>query len=172
MKIRVAIKEDAADIAEAHIQAWCVGYKGIMPDEYLNSLSVELRTKQWQEALIKKGPGINLVIEHKNTVAGFCVYGPARDKDISNLNVGELLALNILPSKWRLGLGTELVKNVIESSYKNNKWTSLYLWVIKENNRARKLYESMGFKVEGNEKIDSSLAGCELHEIRYVKSLS
>lgn len=170
MKIREAIKADAATIAEAHIKAWCVGYKGIMPNEYLNSLSVELRTIQWQEALSKTDLGTNLVIEYKNIVSGFCVYGPARDKDLSNKNVGELVALNILPSKWSLGLGTELVKNVIESA-NNKNWKSLYLWVIKENNRARNLYESMGFEVEGKEKIDIKLTGCELHEMRYIKNL-
>lgn len=170
MNIRNAIIDDAENIAKAHIEAWCSGYKGIMPDEYLNSLSVQVRTKQWQEALTKNDPGTNLVIEHENIVSGFCVYGSARDKDLSNQNVGELIALNILPSKWSLGLGTELVKNVIESATMKN-WESLYLWVIKDNNRARKLYESMGFVVEGKEKIDTELAGCELHEIRYIKTL-
>jgi len=112
----------------------------------------------------------NLVIEYKNIVSGFCVYGSARDKDLSNHNVGELVALNILPSKWGLGLGTELIKNVIESA--NIKgWKSLYLWVIRENIRAKRLYELMGFEVEGREKIDSELTGSELHEIRYVKKL-
>lgn len=170
MNIRNAIKDDAASIAKAHIEAWCSGYKGIMPDEYLNSLSVELRTKEWQEALTKSSPGINLVVEYNNVVSGFCVYGPARDKDISSPNVGELVALNILPNAWGMGLGSELVKHVIESATKK-KWKLLYLWVIKENTRARKLYESMGFEVEGNEKVDTELTGCKLQEIRYVKKL-
>ena len=170
MNIRNATKEDAASIAKAHIEAWCSGYKGIMPDEYLKSLSVELRTNEWQEALTISSPGINLVIEYNNVVSGFCVYGPARDKDISTLNVGELVALNILPSSWGMGLATELVKHVIKSAYKN-QWKSLYLWVIKENDRARRLYEFMGFEVEGSEKFDTKLTGCKLHEIRYVKKL-
>jgi len=170
MNIRNAIKDDAASIAKAHIEAWCSGYKGIMPDEYLKSLSVKLITKEWQEALTKNSPGINLVIECNNVVSGFCVYGPARDKDISTLNVGELVALNILPSFWGMGLGTKLVKHVIKSA-NNHQWKLLYLWVIKENDRARKLYELMGFEVEGSEKIDTKLTGCKLHEIRYVKKL-
>lgn len=170
MKIREAIKKDAAKMAEVQIKAWRVGYKGIMPDKYLSSLSIEHRTKKWQEALSNNDPGTNIVIEYKNVVSGFCVYGPARDEDLLNLKSGELVALNILPGKWSLGLGTELIKNVIEAAY-IKEWKSLYLWVVKENNRARKLYELFGFEIEGKEKVDFKLTGCELHEIRYIKSM-
>jgi len=171
MKIRTAKKEDAEAIANIHLLAWRSAYKDIMPDEYLRSLSITERTKYWLEALSERGPGINVVVEQRSSVAGFCVYGPARDKNLSNVNAGELVALNILPNAWGKGLGTELVKYVIESAI-NDDWSSLYLWVIKENLRARSLYELMGFENDGNEKIDSSLAGCELHELRYIHKLS
>jgi len=170
MQIRKATRDDAARIAEVHVNAWREGYKGIMPDEYLDSLSIDLRIEQWQEILLKKNSGVNLIIEHNDVVSGFGVYGPARDEDLSNCNAGELVALNILPSAWNIGLGRALINEIIASSC-NNNWKSLYLWVIKENNRARKLYESMGFKVDGIEKIDSSLIGCQLNEVRYVKYL-
>ena len=170
MKIREAKKEDAEVIAKIHVQAWRSGYKEIMPDEYLQSLSIATRTKQWLDALSAPGPGINLVIEQNGILSGFCVYGPARDKDLSNDNAGELVALNILPNAWGMGLGTEFVKHVIASAF-NHNWSSLYLWVIKENGRARRLYESMGFEYDGNEKTDSWLTDCELHELRYMHKL-
>ena len=97
MKIRIATKEDAPDIAKIHVEAWRSAYKGIMPAEYLESLSVEARTKEWFEALSTTSPGINLVIELEGGISGFCVYGPVRDKDLSHKNAGELVALNISP---------------------------------------------------------------------------
>ncbi len=169
MHIRNATKKDAQHIAKIHVEAWCSGYREIVPDEYLASLSVKEKTLQWNKALSKKGPGINLVIIHNDAISGFCVYGPARDDDLSKENAGELVALNISPDCWGKGLGTELIRQVIKSGH-NNQWRSLYLWVLKKNIRARKLYESMNFSIEGREKFDTKLTGHELHEIRYVRA--
>lgn len=167
MKIRIATKKDASDIARIHVQAWCSGYEGIMSAEYLRSQSVETRTEEWSEALSTSNPGINLVIELEEAIAGFCVYGPTRDSDLSHENAGELVALNISPDYWSMGLGTELIRYVITDSDRR-KWQSLYLWVLEENSRARRLYEYMGFENTGTAKKDVSITGNELRDIRYV----
>lgn len=39
MHIRKAAVEDAAAIAKVHVDSWRTTYKGIMPSDYLNSLS-------------------------------------------------------------------------------------------------------------------------------------
>jgi len=171
MHIRYAVKKDAKTIAAIQVKAWRYGYKGIMSDEYLNSISVKERTIQWDQILEQTGPGINLVIELNSSISGFCVYGPARDHDLSDENAGELVALNILPHVWGKGLGTALIKYVMESAHSHN-WHSIYLWVLKDNTRARGLYDHMGFTVEGSEKFDTTLTDQELHEIRYAKALS
>ncbi len=173
MHIRNATRMDAHHIARIHIDAWRSGYKGIMPDEYLQSLSVAEKARQWDEAISTKGPAINLVIVRHGVISGFCVYGPARDDDLPKKNAGELIALNIAPDCWGKGLGTALTRYVIESAHSihNGQWHSLYLWVLRENARAKKLYESMGFSIEGREKSDTKLTGHELYEIRYVREL-
>ncbi|VAX00390.1 hypothetical protein MNBD_GAMMA20-465 [hydrothermal vent metagenome] len=170
MLIRYATRKDAQDIARIHVEAWRSGYKGIMPDEYLKSLSVKEKTRQWDEALATKGPGINRVVVLNGVISGFCVYGPARDDDLSNENAGELVALNISPDCWGQGLGTELAKQTVKSAH-HYQWRSLYLWVLKENTRARRLYEQMGFSRQGREKFTTQLTGHELHEIRYVRQI-
>jgi len=170
MSIREANVKDANEIAKIHVKAWQVGYKEFMPKEYLDSLSVESKKIIWSEALTKKGPGTNLVIEENGFIVGFSVFGPARDKELENKNCGELVALNILPEYWGNGFGSELTKYVIKIS-KNKKWNALYLWVIKKNIRARRIYESFGFVEEGAEKSDTKLTGHELHEVRYIKTL-
>ncbi len=170
MHIRHATRKDARHIAKIHVAAWRSGYKEIMPDEYLKSLSVKEKTAQWNRALSTKGPGINLVIVLNGSISGFCVYGPARDSDLAKENAGELVALNISPDCWGKGLGTALTEHVIESAH-HYQWRSLYLWVLKENVRARRFYEYMAFSIEGREKFDTKLTNRELHEIRYVSRL-
>lgn len=171
MNIRNAVDNDASIIAKIQIQAWCLAYKGCMPDDYLNSLSVDLKTSHWHTILSEKNQGVNLVIEYRGGVVGFCVYGPARDDDLSELNVAELVAINILPEYWRMGLGFKLVDHVVNVC-RQKSWDSLYLWVVKENSRAIGFYESMNFKFDGVEKVDNKLTGDNLCEIRYVKILS
>lgn len=168
MTIREANSDDAPEIAKIQIKAWQTGYEGIMPKEYLDSLSLEEKTKQWSDSLAEKGLGINLVIEFNGSIVGFCVFGPIRDEDLSNKNVGELVAINILPSYWNKGLGSEAIEHIIAASIQR-KWEALYLWVLKENIKARRVYEALGFVEDGTEKFDSSLTGHEMHEVRYVK---
>ena len=168
MNIREANKNDAYGIANVHVKAWEVGYAEIMTKEYLESLSIEQKTKMWSKSLSEKGLGINLVIEENKKIIGFFVFGPARDKDLSNDNFGELVALNILPSNWGKGLGSMAIKYILKIS-KGRKWSVVYLWVLENNMRARAFYEAHGFVKEGLEKFDKTLTGHELHEIRYVK---
>jgi len=42
------------------------------------------------------------VLELEEAIAGFCVYDPARDHDLSHENSGELVALNISPDYWSM----------------------------------------------------------------------
>lgn len=170
MNIRDANKNDAFGIATVHVNAWQVAYAEIMPKEYLESLSIVQKTETWFKSLSEKNLGINLVIEEDNKIIGFSVFGPARDKDLSNNNAGELVALNILPSQWSRGLASEIIKYVLNAS-KAKKWDAVYLWVLTQNKRARAVYEFHGFEIEGKEKFSKNLTGHELHEIRYVKRL-
>lgn len=51
MTIRNAIIEDAKDIATIHVKSWQVVYKGLIPQSYLNNLSISKREKSWQKIL-------------------------------------------------------------------------------------------------------------------------
>jgi hypothetical protein len=46
MIIRPAGPEDALGIAAIRAEAWRVAYRGIVPDEYLRTLSIEQRSAQ------------------------------------------------------------------------------------------------------------------------------
>ncbi len=170
MNIRKAIKKDAHSIANIQVKAWQLAYKGIMPKAYLASLSIDEKTKDWSNALSEKGPGNNLVVEDDGLVVGFCVFGPARDKDLSTNNHGELVALNVLPDYWGKGLGSALIKTVFGLA-KLEKREALFLWVLEKNYRARAVYEEQGFTLEEKEKFDNHLTGHKSHEVRYVKQL-
>ena len=168
MSIRLAIPEDASGIAEVHVAAWRAAYKGHMPDDFLNNLTVEQKTTAWRRALQESSPGTTVVWEQQQHIVGFCVYGPSRDPDASANTTGELVAINFHPDYWRRGFGTVMCRHVIDESEKRN-WGSLTLWVLKENLPARRFYECLSFLPDGKEKCDTKLTGSPLHEVRYRK---
>ena len=45
----------------------------------------------------------------------------------------------------------------------------VYLWVLRENDRAIRLYEKNGFRFDGGEKTD--LRAAPIHEKRYSRAL-
>lgn len=170
MNIRIAISDDANAIARVHVDAWHTGYEGIMPRDFLQSISLASRERQWAKVLSTTSDGNYAVIEYDNAVAGFSVYGPPRDQDMQSMNTGELVALNISPQAWGKGLGGKLVRHAIESAQLLG-WDSIYLWVVRENSRAKALYERFGFVLDGGEKTQPLTSSYELQEVRYILSL-
>jgi RimJ/RimL family protein N-acetyltransferase len=101
LQIRPALLDDAASIATIHVEGWQEAYRGLMPQNYLNSLNISERQQLWQKRLDSpKSDQKTFVIETKNEVQGFSSFG--RSRDFSDL--GEIYAIYIAPDWWRHGL--------------------------------------------------------------------
>jgi L-amino acid N-acyltransferase YncA len=112
IEIRPAEKKDASGIAKVHIQTWQYAYKGLMPDNFLNNLSIEKRTKRWEETLSNPKPeSQSYVAITDNKVIGFCSVGHCRDKDMSE-TTGELYAIYIDSNFMNKGAGSALQEKV------------------------------------------------------------
>jgi|SRR6266850_3098125 len=168
MRIRPAIPEDAQSIAEIHVSAWRAAYRGLMPDAYLNELSVEKRTSLWQRSLTQPNPGTLILAENQKAITGFCFFGPTRDADGKDKRVGEILSLNVRPEFWRGGFGRALCDFVLREALRR-EWTAVTLWVLKGNERAFRFYEALGFSLDGTDRIETTLTGAPLHEVRYQR---
>lgn len=53
-------------------------------------------------------------------------------------------------------------------SSKKNGYSKIYLWVLEDNQRARRFYESMGFQANGD-RIVQNIGGKNLVEVRYIR---
>jgi hypothetical protein len=51
VKIRKATADDAKGIARVHVDAWKSTYRGLVSDEYLDSLSYESREQMWAKVI-------------------------------------------------------------------------------------------------------------------------
>ena len=166
--IRIAKERDAHAIAIIHVASWQKIYRGHIPDVILNNLSINEREEKWL-ALIKNNVRI-LVIELANLMVGFASIGPSRDPDSDPTKCGEISAIYFHPDFWRQGLGKRLCKKAF-SELEEMGFSEVTVWVLKENELARKFYEKMGFKDTGDIKTDEYDKGVILNEIRYRKKL-
>lgn len=164
--VRPAEVKDAEAIARVHVKTWQCAYKRIMSDKLLDSLSVEKRTKAWEEILSKlESDSRTFVAEIVGKVIGFCSIGSCRDENMDQ-TFGELWALYVDPDSINKGAGSALQKKGL-SYLKEKGYKKATLWVLTSNKSAREWYESKGWKLEGKTKIEDR-DGFELHETRYI----
>jgi ribosomal protein S18 acetylase RimI-like enzyme len=166
MIIRSARPEDALLIATIHVEAWRVAYRGIIPDEYLRSLSIEQRRASWQQAL-EAGHPLTWVAEEGDAALGWISAAASRDADAGQ-STGEIWAVYIDPGHWGEGAGRALC-DAAEQELRSRGFTEVTLWVLKDNERALRFYASNGFSPDACEDRIIERGGKELHGVRMRK---
>ncbi len=149
--VRRAVRDDAPAIAEVHVDSWREAYRGLVPEEVLERLSVAERKRTWLELLSEpERRSFALVAEVAGRVEGFChLATPSRDDDAGQ-RTAEIAAMYIAPARWRTGLGSRLMRTAMEELRGAGHQEST-LWVLVENGRARAFYGTFGFRPDGAE---------------------
>ena len=163
MNIRPANVNDAAAIAKVHVDSWRTTYQGIVPDDYLISLSYEQHEQLWRQILTNPSRSnfVYLAEEESGPVVGFVSGGPERGGD--SVYSGGLDAIYLLVSAQRQGIGRRLAGELVTRLMQDGM-TALLVWVLAAN-PARKFYERLGGQVvyERTENI----GGVSLIEVAY-----
>ncbi|MDP9315094.1 MAG: GNAT family N-acetyltransferase [Chloroflexota bacterium] len=170
MSVRVAQVADAEGIATVHVASWQAAYRGLLPEQFLQNLSVERRTQGWKASLVQGFESVYVYEEGRNIV-GFVSCGPTRDDDVDREHVGEVYAIYLAPSVWNKRYGAALL-NVALDTLRNQGFVSVSLWVLHTNQRAIQFYERAEFQADGATKVDTRPGGVVLKEIRYRRSLT
>ncbi|MGI5900672.1 MAG: GNAT family N-acetyltransferase [Christensenellales bacterium] len=155
--IREAGGNDREALGKVYCLSWKEGYRGILPAAYLDLLTPESCAPK---SIIPKN---NLIAEWEGSVAGVVSFGPARDE--APTNTGEIRAIYVLPELWRHSLGKALFSAAAERM-RGQGMPSFYLWVLKDNVRARGFYEKMGMKNAGIDRV-INIGGENFYEIKY-----
>jgi len=101
LEIRTPKAGDADGLGQVHVRAWQVAYSGgLMPEDYLNSLSETERASLWRTSLENppRPRATRLVATVDDEVIGFALVGPAGGEE--NSNIVELYAINVDPDHW------------------------------------------------------------------------
>ncbi len=166
--VRVAEPADAEAIARVQVLTWQAAYRGLIADSYLDAMSIEQRTERWQRNLAG-GPFTTMVLVEDDRVIGFSGHGPSRDEN-APASEGELLALYVIGSRWRQGLGRKLYR-ADEEALVAAGFTEAIVWALDGNARADRFYGAVGYALDGGTKQVRLADGVVIGEHRLRKSL-
>lgn len=144
MIIRHMRFEDITGIARVHAQTWQTTYRGMIPDDYLDSIQVEEWQKRWIPNLSTPAPntfGYVAENEENGEIAGFVHGGPTRNPELPYR--GELYAIYILKNYQQHGLGRRLTRSLVRDLL-NVGMSDMFLWVFEANHASRHFYEALG----------------------------
>ena len=160
--IRNVKKEDLRAVSEIVVRGWKTAYKGIIDNEYLESLKVE---DNYQKRLKDYNENGFVVAELNGEIVGFCRYTLENlfSKELTEID-GEISALYVKPELKRNGIGRKLVEYVF-NEFKKNGNENIVLWCLKENYPSRAFYEKMGGVLCGESTINRG--GKEYKEVGY-----
>jgi GNAT superfamily N-acetyltransferase len=167
--VRPATARDAKAIAEIHVATWQAAYKDLMPEDYLNQMTVEKRQAYWREAIEYSEPQL-LVATDGDQLVGFVGYDRSRDAKTRS-TVGEIWAIYVAPAHWGQGVGLALWDGA-RDGLKDEGCTQVTMWVLLRNERALQFCEhAAGFKREMPTLKTVDFGTLKLEEIRLKRAI-
>jgi ribosomal protein S18 acetylase RimI-like enzyme len=163
-RLRPARTTDAPAIAKVQVASWRTTYQGLVPAEYLETMTVEEHTTRWARLLREPAHlELTFVVETAEGVVGFAMGGRERDGDPRYR--GELYAIYLLRESQRHGYGRWLVEAVAAGLVRRGL-TSMLVWVLRDNWPARAFYERLGGTFLREHDLDFG-AGFSVVEVAY-----
>ncbi|MBL1100798.1 GNAT family N-acetyltransferase [Streptomyces coffeae] len=170
VRVREMTEADIDAVAAVRVRGWQEAYAGLMPQSYLNGMSVQEDAERRRE-FFSRGVGdvVNLVAEaNGGEVVGWCCFGPYRDGDAPTGDA-ELYALYVRPAQVGTGVGRALLGESLDRVGERG-FPRLRLWVLRDNARARRFYERAGFAPDGGTE-SYEVDGVSVPEVRYALRL-
>ncbi|WP_329268937.1 GNAT family N-acetyltransferase [Streptomyces sp. NBC_01451] len=167
--VREMALDDCDRVSEIRIRGWQHAYKGLMPQPYLDALSVTEDAERRRTFFVRAGSEVvNLVAEQAGEVVGWACHGPYRDGEIRT-DDAELYAIYVDAGRFGAGVGQSLLREAVRRCA-DAQHRRMLLWVLRDNDRARHFYERAGFTADGAEE-PFDVDGVAVPEVRYVREL-
>jgi GNAT superfamily N-acetyltransferase len=163
MKIREAHSTDALAIARVQVDSWRTTYAGLVPADYLASLSYEQQGQFWAHivATLSDTAGLYVAENVAGEVVGFAHGGPERSG--KGIYTGELYAIYLLAAYQRQGQGRRLTGAVVNWLL-HHELASMLVWVLAAN-PTRAFYEALGGQQVAEQEI--TIGAARLIEVAY-----
>jgi len=176
--VRHGTVADADAMGALHIAAWRAAYAGVMDATALASATSGERADAWREffagragareATSRRAPTV-LVAEAGGRLLAMSVVGDARER-AAHMPTGELWMLNAHPDAFGSGAATALHTAALGELAAMGH-AEAYLWVARDNARARRFYAREGWLDDGETRM-TEIGGTDMQEERYVRGLT
>lgn len=127
---------DADGIGVVHVASWRETYAGILPDDFLQSLSAQQRASMWRGVLSERKvtePWSIFVAENEREIVGFAACGKQRDQSLLERGFDcELGAIYVLQIHQREGIGSTLMRLMAQRLISDG-YQAGTLWVLDRN---------------------------------------
>lgn len=161
--IRAAGPEDAEAIARVRVRSWRSAYRGLLPAGLIETATRDADGAGVRAFLDGNRGRRALLAEDDGSPVGMAMYGPGRPSNPA----AELYVIYVIQEYWSTGVGRALMDRVL-GGVRAGGYSSIFLWVLSGNTRARRFYERYGFTVTGHQAIH--LYGHAVHETRYERA--
>jgi len=142
---RKADVEDALAVAKVHVESWRKSFAGIVPQEFLDNLTVEKREPAFRQRFGDENYKMFVAETAKDGIVGFADFGAAREIDFAF--EAELYAIYLLREFQGKGIGENLFR-LCQKEMSADGFDSMYLIAL-EVSPYKSFYEKMGGKIVG-----------------------
>ncbi len=159
MRIRPIETADIQAMAEIYVETWRVTYRGILPDAYLETMTVAETETALRREMGAAGVVSLLAEADDGQAAGLITGGIDRRRD--RIYGGEIFSLYVRPAYQRRGIGHGLVTRLVAQMNRLDIFT-LKVQVL-EANPHRRFYEKLNGVLLACGRIrfaDTDLAAC------------
>ncbi|MGH3344403.1 MAG: GNAT family N-acetyltransferase [Carbonactinosporaceae bacterium] len=148
--VRPARAGDADAIGDLQVHAWTAAYRGMLPDDVLDTLSAGEVAARWRSAVT--GPPSRrhrvLVALRGRDLVGFVAFGPASDDDCDPGETAEVLALLVDPAATGQGHGSRLLTATVEH-LRGDGFHTATTWLLATDDGARRFLRDAGWAPDG-----------------------
>lgn len=154
-------------MARVHVESWRWAYLGLLPEAYLDHLSEERRARFWAAFIGRPATRtVSWVAHDAHGCCGLASAGPARPEEPG---VAEVYTLYVSARVAGRGAGHALLAYVV-AQLKAMQFGSALLWVLEQNERARRFYEREGWAPDGARGCED-LGGRSVNTVCYRRVL-
>ena len=143
--IRLAAFDDAKYCADIHAKSWSFAYNGIVPKSIIDTQNA--RWPMIWDKMLTNNTNSHYVIVFNSIIIGFLTIAVSRDADLKE-HFYEIVGLYLDPVYIGVGYGKQAM-DWIKKEIKSRGYEKISLWVLEENNSARRFYEKSGFVADG-----------------------
>lgn len=171
LKIRKVKPEDAKNWLILGNKVWRDTYHHIFPEEVFieRDNQVEEKAKTFTDKIQNNEKNIAYVAEYENKIIGIMCGSINSSYEYFNSEYADLIALYVDPKFQGCGIGSSF-KRIFEHWARENGASQYVIGVLKDNAKARRVYESWGGKLSEYEQ-DFIKLGIGYPEVFYIYNL-